>query len=116
MPVTVSGLARRPTNAWLPRSPRQRGWTCGATGRRAGDSYLGRVPKALIVEAVQEAVGPGPAGRMAGSKKEMMVADATQLLHGTGWLPALLRVPAGSPEDAADPEDVTEAALAMAAE
>jgi ParB family chromosome partitioning protein len=80
------------------------------------ESYLGRVPKALIVEAVQEGIGPGPAGRMAGSKKEMMVADAAQLLGGSGWLPALLRVPAGSPEDAADPGDVTEAALAMAAE
>ncbi len=77
------------------------------------ESYLGRVPKALIVEAVQEGVGPGPAGRIAGRKKEMMVADAAQLLAGKGWLPALLRVPAVSSVAMTGIADV---ALPMAAE
>jgi hypothetical protein len=34
------------------------------------------------------------AGQIAGSKKELMVTDAEQLLAGIGWLPSLLRVPA----------------------
>jgi hypothetical protein len=38
----------------------------------------------------------GAAGQIAGSKKELMVTDAEQLLAGTGWLPSLLRVPANS--------------------
>ena len=50
------------------------------------DSYLGRVPKALIVEAVREGARARAAGQIAGSKKEVMVADAEQLLTGTGWL------------------------------
>ena len=57
------------------------------------ESYLGRVPKALILEAVREGAGAGVAGRIANSKKEVMVADAAQLLDGKGWLPAVLRVP-----------------------
>ncbi len=57
------------------------------------ESYLGRVPKALILDAVREGAGVGVAGRIANSKKEIMVADAAQLLDGKGWLPAVLRVP-----------------------
>ena len=57
------------------------------------ESYLGRVPKALIQDAVREGAGAGVAGRIANSKKEVMVADAAALLDGKGWLPAVLRVP-----------------------
>ena len=56
------------------------------------DSYLGRVPKALIVDAVQEGAGARAAGQITGSKKDIMVTDAEQLLAGTGWLPTILRV------------------------
>jgi hypothetical protein len=49
------------------------------------DSYLSRVPKALIVDAVRQGAGMRAAGKIAGSKKEVMVADADQLLAGTGW-------------------------------
>ena len=67
------------------------------------ESYLGRVPKALIQDAVREGAGAGVAGRIAGSKKEVMVADAAQLLDGKGWLPAVLRVPGATyPVDSGD--------------
>jgi len=67
------------------------------------ESYLGRVPKALILDAVREGAGSGVAGRIANSKKEVMVADAAQLLDGKGWLPAVLRVPgAADPVDSGD--------------
>jgi len=67
------------------------------------DSYLGRVPKALILDAVREGAGAGVANRIAGSKKEVMVADAEQVLAGTGWLPAVLRVPGATyPVDSGD--------------
>ena len=57
------------------------------------ESYLGRVPKALILEAVREGAGAGVAGRIASAKKEILVADAAKLLDGKGWLPTVLRVP-----------------------
>jgi ParB family chromosome partitioning protein len=57
------------------------------------ESYLGRVPKALILEAVRDGVGETAASRIAGMKKEAMAANAAELLDGTGWLPRALRTP-----------------------
>ena len=81
------------------------------------DSYLGRVPKALIVEAVREGAGARAAGQIVGSKKEVMVADAEQLLAGTGWLPSTLRVSeATCPVDSGDTDSLTIPAMPIAAE
>ena len=67
------------------------------------ESYLSRVPKALILDAVREGAGAGVAGRIAHAKKEVMVADAAALLDGKGWLPAVLRVPGATyPVDSGD--------------
>ncbi len=74
-------------------------------------SYLGRVSKALILDAVREGAGAGAAKRLEGMKKEPMAEAAAGLLEGTGWLPALLRTPA-SPESAGDAEDEPMAAAA----
>jgi ParB family chromosome partitioning protein len=60
-------------------------------------SYLGRVTKAQIVDAVREGVSDEAAHRMAGMKKQAMAEAAEQLLAGTGWLPALLRTPQAGP-------------------
>ena len=72
------------------------GWTA------TGDSYLGRVTKARILEAVREAKGEDAADRIAGLKKPEMVTAAEDLLAGTGWLPDPLRTPPlpeeGAPE------------------
>lgn len=57
-----------------------------------GSTYLGRVPKSLIVEAVTEA-GEGAAGAdLAKLKKADAVCRAEALLAGKRWLPKLLRV------------------------
>jgi len=71
------------------------------------ESYLGRVPKALILDAVREGAGAGVAGRIARSKKEVMVADAAALLDGKEWLPAVLRVPGAIyPVDSGDAQPI----------
>ena len=57
------------------------------------NSYLGRVIKAHIVEAVTEGVSEDAARRIADMKKPDMAQTAEQLLAGTGWLPAVLRTP-----------------------
>jgi ParB family chromosome partitioning protein len=54
-------------------------------------SYLGRVGKDLILEAVREGAGEDAARQIAGSKKQAMAASAEQLLTGKGWLPSLLQ-------------------------
>ncbi|KAB2703723.1 ParB/RepB/Spo0J family partition protein [Brucella intermedia] len=54
-------------------------------------SYLGRVTKAHILEAVVVGVGYGAAERIKDKKKQEMAEKAEQLLAGCGWLPPLLR-------------------------
>ena len=56
-------------------------------------SYLGRVTKARIGEAVREAVSDETAERISGLKKPDMASEAEALLAGKGWLPSLLRAP-----------------------
>ncbi|MGD9664298.1 MAG: ParB/RepB/Spo0J family partition protein [Novosphingobium sp.] len=70
-------------------------------------SYLGRVTKAHIVEAVTEGVSEDAARRIVDMKKADMAQSAEQLLAGTGWLPAILRTPdteAEQPSEAEAPE------------
>ncbi len=81
------------------------------------DSYLACVPKALIVEAVREGAGARAAGQIVGSKKEVMVADAEQLLAGASWLPSILRVSEASyPVDSGDTDSLTILEMPIAAE
>jgi ParB family chromosome partitioning protein len=56
-------------------------------------SYLGRVTKARIDEAVREAVSDEAAERIGGMKKLDMASEAEALLAGKDWLPSLLRAP-----------------------
>jgi ParB family chromosome partitioning protein len=55
------------------------------------DNYLGRVPKARILEAVCEAKGQKAADRIGHLKKGDMATEAESLLAGAGWLPEPLR-------------------------
>ena len=81
------------------------------------EGYLGRVPKALILDAVREGASTSAAARLAGTKKEVMAADAAALLAGTGWLPAVLHVPGVTyPVDSSGAADQPAAPVAMAAE
>jgi ParB family chromosome partitioning protein len=66
-------------------------------------SYLGRVTKGRIAEAVAETVSTDAAERIGGLKKPDMAAEAETLLADKGWLPALLRAPAPA-EAAPEPE------------
>ena len=54
-------------------------------------NYLGRVPKARILDAVCEAKGDGAAQLLDHLKKSEMAAEAERLLADTGWLPEPLR-------------------------
>lgn len=62
------------------------------------ESYLGRVTKAKIAEAVREGVSPEAAERITAMKKPDMAAEAETLLAGKGWVPSLLRSPDPVPE------------------
>ena len=84
-------------------------------------TYLGRVTKAHILDAVREGVSDEAADRMADMKKPDMAEAAEQLLAATGWLPALMRTPRAVQERAEQPQAdaVTEAnadAYSVAAE
>jgi len=79
------------------------------------DNYLGRVPKARILDAVREAKGQKAADRIGHLKKGEMATEAEGLLAGTGWLPEPLRTPATyQPE--ADFENTSDEAAATVEE
>lgn len=84
------------------------GWTPTA------DTFLGRVTKARIVAAVEEAKGVEAAGRIEGFKKPDMVKEAEQLLAGTGWLPEPLRTPEVAQSAAGGGEQVIDSGNAAA--
>jgi ParB family chromosome partitioning protein len=67
------------------------------------ERYLGRVPKARILEAVREGVSERDAEEIAGLKKDAMILHAERLLAGAGWLPEVLRT-AAPPSPAAPGE------------
>jgi ParB family transcriptional regulator, chromosome partitioning protein len=73
-------------------------------------TYLGRITKARILDAVREAVSDEAADRMADMKKQGMAEAAEQLLAGTGWLPVLLRTgrAAQGPAESRQADAVTE--------
>jgi ParB family chromosome partitioning protein len=82
-----------------------RTWTVSA------ESYLGRVTKARIVEAVREGAGEAAAARLDGMKKAETVDAAAHALAETGWLPPLLRTKSAEP-----PGDTQASEPMMAAE
>jgi ParB family chromosome partitioning protein len=76
------------------------------------DSYLGRVTKPRILEAVREAKGEQSAQLIDHLKKADMAKEAERLLDGTGWLPEPLRTSEATDADAAGDEEVLPAFLA----
>jgi ParB family chromosome partitioning protein len=77
------------------------------------ETYLNRVPKARIIEAVREAKGEGTAQLLDHLKKGEMATEAERLLKGSGWLPEVLR---RADLVTLDPEDCAEGQGADAAE
>ncbi|RUW71186.1 chromosome partitioning protein ParB, partial [Mesorhizobium sp. M2A.F.Ca.ET.067.02.1.1] len=54
-------------------------------------TYLGRVTKAQILDAVREGASEDAVERLSALKKQPMAEAAEQLLAGKGWLPAIMR-------------------------
>nr|WP_312016526.1 hypothetical protein [Bradyrhizobium liaoningense] len=69
-------------------------------------SYLGRITKARILDAVREGVREEAAQGISGMKKVEMAAAAEQLLAATDWLPPLLRT--ANAQDQARASDKTQ--------
>jgi ParB family chromosome partitioning protein len=86
----------------------------GAGWRPTVDNYLGRAPKARILEAVREAKGEQAAQLIDHLKKADMAREAERLLDGTGWLPQPLRAMgvAAAPETSSEQEEALPAFLA----
>jgi ParB family transcriptional regulator, chromosome partitioning protein len=70
------------------------------------DSYLGRVTKPRILEAVREAKGEQSAQLIDHLKKADMAKEAERLLDGTGWLPEPLRTAEAAATDGEAAEDI----------
>lgn len=66
------------------------------------ESYLGRVTKARILQAVREAKGDGAAQMIDHLKKPEMATEAETQLADAGWLPCPLRTPGQVFETAPD--------------
>jgi ParB family chromosome partitioning protein len=69
-------------------------------------TYLGRITKAHILDAVREAVGGEAADRLASMKKQPMAEAAEQLLAGTGWLPSLMCTAPVAEAESVSAEDI----------
>ena len=80
------------------------------------DTYLNRVPKDRILEAVREAKGEGTAQLLDHLKKGEMATEAERLLKGSGWLPEVFRrhnlAALGGEEGQGAPEPVSDAGQA----
>jgi ParB family chromosome partitioning protein len=61
------------------------------------DNYLGRVPKARILEAVREAKGDASAQLIDHLRKPDMAREAERLLADTGWVPSRCARPIPNP-------------------
>ena len=88
--ITASGLTKRMTQSDLVAQAVEldmveAGW------EPTTDTYLNRVPKVRILEAVREAKGEGTAQLLDHLKKGEMATEAERLLKGSGWLPEVLR-------------------------
>jgi ParB family transcriptional regulator, chromosome partitioning protein len=73
------------------------------------DNYLGRVPKARILEAVREAKGEASAQLIDHLKKPEMAKEAARLLSGTNWLPEPLRTSGAQSAETAETDSTATA-------
>ena len=88
--ISASGLARRMAQSEIVAQAVDLDMVA-AGWEPTADTYLNRVPKARILEAVREAKGEGTAQLLDHLKKGEMATEAERLLKGSGWLPEVLR-------------------------
>ena len=88
--ISASGLTRRMAQSDLVAQAVDLDMVA-AGWEPTADTYLNRVPKARILEAVREAKGEGTAQLLDHLKKGEMATEAERLLKGSGWLPEVLR-------------------------
>ena len=84
-PPAAAPSALRQAGAWHPKGPP------AALQRSMRETYLDRVTKQQILDAVSEAVSGQAAENIATLKKAAMAARAEELFAGSGWLPEPLR-------------------------
>ena len=71
-------------------------------------SYFQHIPKAAILEAVEQ-YAPAHVTRLAKLKKADIASEAERLVDGTGWMPAIFKVEGTDDTTAQDePQDVTD--------
>ncbi|MGB7421468.1 ParB/RepB/Spo0J family partition protein [Comamonas flocculans] len=110
-----------------PRATRQRpgeelaqavGLDMAAWWKPTDEGYFRHVPKAAILEAVEQ-FAPSHVTRLAKLKKADIASEAERLADGTGWMPAIFATEGTQEATQAEPQaqdDATEDAEAMADE
>ncbi|ARA74744.1 chromosome partitioning protein ParB [Pectobacterium brasiliense] len=97
--VVTPRAAQHPPGAELAQAV---GLDMAAWWKPTADCYFQHVPKAAILEAVEQ-YAPAHVTRLAKLKKGDIASEAERLADGTGWMPAVFRVEA--PQQ--DAQDVT---------
>ncbi|SVK37501.1 Uncharacterised protein [Acinetobacter baumannii] len=85
------------------------GLDMAAWWKPTADGYFRHVPKAAILEAVEQ-YAPAHVTRLAKLKKGDIASEAERLADGTGWMPAVFK--AEGPQEV-EPKEDTEASAAL---
>ncbi|WP_241044437.1 ParB/RepB/Spo0J family partition protein [Achromobacter xylosoxidans] len=93
------------------------GLDMAAWWKPTADGYFQHVPKAAILEVVEQ-YAPAHVTRLAKLKKGDIASEAERLADGTGWMPAIFRAqgPQQADQDAATEAEAPEEAAAVADE
>jgi ParB family chromosome partitioning protein len=95
--VAGSGTRDTPRQVHVDRLAARLGHDMARDWQPTVAGYFGQVTKAQILAAVREACGAEAAQRIETLRKPEMATAAEALLTGTGWLPAMLRLPTAGP-------------------
>lgn len=91
------------------------GLDMAAWWKPTADGYFQHVPKAAILEAVEQ-YAPSHVTRLAKLKKADIASEAERLADGTGWMPTIFRAEAPQQDMTADEEAETPEEVAAVAD